>query len=131
MNATVLCSFENIDLAELAIGRLKAAIPGIEQIEISHPDFEEPEETLRILPTGMPMGTALDSTSVGVGAVSNGVFPVFMGVREEEGNTGRSDYVPRSVSVRIICREPQRHAVEAKLINLGALHVRSFRGPQL
>lgn len=130
MKATVLCSFDNVDLAEIAVGKLKTAIPGIEQVEISHPDFEEPEDTLRILPMGMPMGVTGDNTSVGVGAASNGVFPVFMGVKEDEDSRS-SDYVPRSVSVRIICREQQRSAVEAKLINLGALHVRSFRGPQL
>ncbi|MCI8623354.1 MAG: hypothetical protein HFG26_06780 [Provencibacterium sp.] len=122
MKATVLCSFDNIDLAEIAVGKLKASVPGIEHIEISRPSFEEPEEHIHVL----PLGTAGDGTSVGVGAVSNGIFPIFTDFQgEDEDSARRSDYIPRSVTVRVTCTQAQRSAVEAKLINLGGLRIRS------
>ena len=61
---------------------------------------------------------------------SSGVFPVFMSMQQPEEGPSRSDYIPRSATVRVTCGAAQRSAVEAKLINLGGLGVRSFRGPQ-
>ena len=124
MNVVVSCNFDDIDSAEIAVGRLKADIPEISHVQISQPSFEEPDERI-VLPAGM-MG---DAASVGVGPVSNGVFPVFMNTAEEK--SGSSDYIPRSVTVRVTCRQAQREAVEAKLINLGGRHIRSGRAPLL
>ncbi|MCI8440998.1 MAG: hypothetical protein HFG27_00505 [Provencibacterium sp.] len=126
MNAVVLSNFDDIDLAEIAVGRLKADIPGISHVEISRPSFEEPEEHIVL-----PAATVGDGSSMGVGPVSGGVFPVVLNVGLSEEKPESSDYIPRSVTVRVTCRQQQRESVEAKLINLGGRHVRSFKQAQL
>ena len=51
MKATILCSFDDVDLADLAAGKLRARMEkGIESIEISKPYYGEPSDTMDFLP---------------------------------------------------------------------------------
>ena len=122
MKTTILCSFDTVDFAELAAGRLRAKIPGIKDIEISTPP-----------PEGTRMGGVLPFTAVGMatlgapGGSSAGpiALPVYLGDTGAAGQPG-SDTVSNNATMRVTCSTSRRREVEAQLINLGALHVRAF-----
>lgn len=119
MKATILCSFGDIDLAEIAVSRLKQRIPGLNHIEISGPHYGKPDEAVDFVP--MVGGLNDLMSSVAVSPSSFGALPVPPVQDEAEAS---SDYAPRSVTLRILCRAERVSDVEAQLINLGALNIR-------
>lgn len=122
MKTTILCSFDTVDFAELAAGRLRAKIPGIKNIEITTPP-----------PEGTRMGGVLPFTAVGMatlGAPGGGsagpiALPVYLGDADPDRHP-EDDTVSNNATMRVTCAASRRREVEAQLINLGALHVRAF-----
>ncbi len=122
MKTTILCSFDTVDFAELAAGRLRAKVPGISEIEISTPP-PDGGRTEGIIPfaaagmatLGMPGG----------GSAGPIALPIYLGDADAEGRN-ESDTVSNNATMRVTCTSAHRREVEAQLINLGALHVRAF-----
>lgn len=145
MSATILCSFDDVDLAEIAAGRLRHKLPSIRNIEISRPYFGEAHDSMDFFPAGktgvsagmagMAAGMADGSGAAGLAAgnlagmsgMPGAAVPVYLGAAgSEQTDRHSSDYIPRSVTLRITCESGLRDRVEARLINLGALKIRSF-----
>lgn len=121
MNSTILCNFDDVDLAELAVGRLRAKIPGLKYIEISKPTYgvSDSGENVPFGIAGMAAFSAPGSSTPD--AVT---APVYFGRMEHE--PPNRDISPQSVLLRVTCNTMHRRQVEAQLINLGALRVHAF-----
>lgn len=118
MNATILCSFDSVDLAEIAAGRIRSKTMELQSIEISTPSYGNPNAGHTSF---VPMlGGAASMQSGPFGAT---VAPVLLSEQETREN---SDFAPRDATLRIVCSQQARASVEAQLISLGALRLRTI-----
>ncbi|RGB67964.1 hypothetical protein DW086_06050 [Harryflintia acetispora] len=122
MKATILCSFDDVDLADLAAGKLRARMEkGIESIEISKPYYGEPSDTMDFLPIFPTMNGNFGAVTYPVGLTA---IPTIE--EQSSPDSPESDYIPRSVTLRVTCAPEQRSDIESILINLGAQKIRSM-----
>lgn len=105
MSTTIFCTFDQQDMADLAIGKLRSSVHGIHSVEYlsdyrSH-SYNEPRNALR------PMGV----WGYGIGSWGYG-FDNSSGVQPSH-----------PVSVKIVCDEGVRQHVVGKLVNLHAYKI--------
>lgn len=121
MNAIVLCNFDSVDLADLAAGRLRAKFPEISDIVVSRAHIDDPRDDRARIPFfGAIRGVGAIAPTSGSGIAANVMV---------EGDTPAqegSDFVPRSVTMRVTCPQGIGASVRAKLVNLGAQGIRAF-----
>jgi len=110
MNRTVYCTFDQRDLADIAMGKLRAAVPGVKAV--SYVD------------AGLNSGYDGGYNNTGqrgayFGAVGYGnIFPA---IPTAFANTAIRP--ARPVTVKIVCDEGSQKKVTSKLINLRAYRI--------
>lgn len=117
MSITILCSFDDVDLADLAAGRLRAKIPEIKSLDVSRPDIKDPQDT-----GFFPMlGSA--AAASGMSGSAGPVVPLIPNM-DMSTQTNHDDFIPQSATLRLVCPEECREAAEAQLLGLGAMKIR-------
>jgi len=106
MNRTVYCTFDHRDLADIAVGKLRAAVPGIRAV--SYVDGGEGDEYSGARYTNNFQGP------VGYGGMFSPIPTAF-------ANTAIRP--ARPVTIKIICNEGAQQKVASKLINLRAYRI--------
>lgn len=100
MSTTIFCTFEQHDLADLAVGELRKSVAGIKSIHYVE-------------------GFNSESNIFNRGTVNNswaGLFPIETGVN--------GVIMPsRPVNIKIVCSDTAAKAVEARLVNLRAYQI--------
>jgi len=103
MNRTVFCTFDHRDIADLSMGKLKAAVPGV--LSVSYVDD-------------------------GYGSIDNGYTNTLSGGRVSFAAaatlSGVSNSVvrpARPVTLKIVCDESSQQRIVSKLINLHAYRI--------
>ena len=104
MKSTVFCSFDHMDMADIALGRLRSEIKSIYQIDyINNAGLNRTEHPRTTIPW--------------MGGFVNDNY-----ANAEHRNTGGIT-PPRPVTVKIICNSKVRDRVISKLVNLHAYGV--------
>jgi len=103
MNRTVFCTFDHRDIADLSIGKLKAAIPGV--LSAGYVDDGYGDTSGGGYTNTLGGGVAFTSAAA-LSGVSNAV------VRPA-----------RPVTLKIVCSESAQQRVVSKLINLHAYRI--------
>ena len=102
MSATIFCSFDQQDLADLAIGRLRQSVPGVRDVRYLSGSPERHKGRSSAVPGQLsPLSMMLNVT----GSLEANVQP------------------SHPVDVRIICDEAVRDTVASRLVNLHAYRI--------
>lgn len=116
MSTTVFCTFDQRDIADLAIGRLRSSIRGIHSIEyLSNDSGGENGTGSRY---NFISGWGLFSSDPYPSAQFASLQPVAIPVRN---NTSITPSNP--ASVKIVCEDGSKDAVMSKLVNLHAYNI--------
>lgn len=103
MSTTIFCTFDQQDLADLAMGDLRATITGIKSIHYMNGYNQRGGATNSV--------TADDSWV--------GIFP--------PRSVMNADMPARPVNVRIVCSDASAKAVKSRLVNLRAYQIVTMR----
>ena len=106
MNRTVYCTFDHRDLADIAVGKLRAAVPGIRAVSYVDTGDDNGYEGARY--------TNNFQGPVGYGGMFSPIPTAF-------ANTAIRP--ARPVTIKIICNEGAQQKVASKLINLRAYRI--------
>lgn len=119
MDCTVFCSFDNVDTADLAVGRLRAQNPLIKSVKTAKisADVQNISGNDTFLTAIPAFGIESFLSAAPLAAAPLNIPDAY---QVEQGG----DYLPSIVNVRIVCPGEIRQAVESQLFGLGASHVR-------
>ena len=106
MSATIFCSFDQQDLADLAMGRLRQTVTGIRDVRYL---FDAP--------------THAHERHEGRGSGIPGQLSPLSMMLNVHGSLEANVQPSRPISVRIVCDDAVRDTVAGKLVNLHAYHI--------